>query len=257
MIKVKKSDDWRRADLPEPILGVHQPEFLPWLGYISKAAMCDVYFILDTVQFRKNYFQNRNKIRIKNKKGWQWLTIPVLQTKKRLMNISEIKIDNKVEWRQKHLKSIKLSYQRAPYFDEIYPELEKIYHTYEGDFLVEFIVPIIKYAFNKFDVDVPVYRASEIKNMGFDLEGQKSDLLIKLCKVPGAKFFIFGQEGRTYVDRDRFSSQNIGVVFQKFDHPKYLQIHGEFIPKMSFIDLLFNHGKDSLKILNKSQYEKI
>ena len=65
-IKIKKSKDWRRADLSEPILVAHQPEFLPWLSYISKATMGDVYFILDTVQFEKEGFQNRNKIRIKN-----------------------------------------------------------------------------------------------------------------------------------------------------------------------------------------------
>ena len=101
-IKVKKSEDWRRADLPEPVLVAHQPEFLPWLSYISKAAMGDVYFILDTIQFEKEGFQNRNKISIKNSLGWQWLTIPILLGKKKLINLSDIKIDDKAGWQQKH-----------------------------------------------------------------------------------------------------------------------------------------------------------
>ena len=85
-IKLNKSTDSRRANLPFPILVAHQPEFMPWLGNISKSAMGDAYFILDTVQFCKELFQNRNKIRIKSDKGWQWLNIPILGAKKKLMN---------------------------------------------------------------------------------------------------------------------------------------------------------------------------
>jgi len=254
-IKIKKSKDWRRVDLPEPILIAHQPEFLPWLSYISKATMGDVYFLLDTVQFSKEDFQNRNKIRIKNNMGWQWLTLPILLGKRKLINLSEIKIDNKVEWQQKHLKSIKLSYGRSPYFDEIYPEIEKIYNKFDGVFLVEFVVSLIKYAFNKFDINIPIYRTSELKNLGFDLDGKKSDLVIEMCKAVDAKSFVFGQSGHTYIEKEKFHNHNIKSVFQKFEHPIYSQIHGEFIPKMSFIDLLFNHGNKAVEILKKSDYE--
>ncbi len=255
-IKVKKSEDWRRADLPEPVLVAHQPEFLPWLSYISKATMGDVYFILDTVQFEKEGFQNRNKIRIKNSLGWQWLTIPILLGKKKLINLSDIKIDDKAGWQQKHLKSIKLSYGKTPYFDEIYPELEGIYNKFDGELLVEFVVSLIEYTFNKFDVNIPIYRTSELKNLGFDLDGQKSDLVIKMCEAIGAKSFVFGHGSHAYVEKQKFLNHDIEAVFQKFTHPTYSQIHGKFIPKMSFIDLLFNHGNNSIGILKKSNYEK-
>tara|TARA_B100000953_G_C17988606_1_gene411331 strand:+ start:104 stop:946 length:843 start_codon:yes stop_codon:yes gene_type:complete len=253
--KIKKSEDLRRVALPEPILAAHQPEFLPWLGYISKATMCDVYFILDTVQFRKEYFHNRNKIRNKNK-GLQWLTIPVLEGKKRLINLSEVKINDKINWQRKHLSAIKTSYSRTQYFDKIYSELEKIYYEFDGEFLVEFVISIIKYAFNKFEINIPIYRTSELKDLGFDIDGQKSDLAIQMCKSVGAKSFIFGQEGRNYIEKEKFSRNNIEFVFQKFVHPNYSQLYSEFIPKMSFIDLLFNHGNKSPEILKKSDYEK-
>ena len=254
--KISKSKDWRRINLPEPILAAHQPEFLPWLGYISKATMCDVYFILDTVQFRKKYFQNRNKIRNKNK-GWQWLTIPVLTKGNYMMNLSEIKINNKTKWKRKHLNAIKISYGKTPYFDQIYSELEKIYYGFEGEFLIEFVISMIKYAFHKFDINIPIYRTSEIKNLGIKLDGQKSDLIINMCKICGAKSYIFGAEGRNYIEKEKFSTNNIEHVFQRFDHPQYLQTYNEFIPKMSFLDLLFNHGSKSIEILKKSDFEKV
>ena len=251
-IKIQKSDDSRRIDLHEPILVAHQPEFLPWISYISKATMGDVYFIVDTVQFRKEGFQNRNKIRIKNEPGWQWLTIPVLLAKKKLTNLSDVKINYREKWQRKHLSAIKYSYGNTPYFNEIYPELEKIYSDFDGEFLVEFVVSIIKYAFNKFNIDIPVYRTSDLKKLGHNLEGEKSELAINMCKVVQAKSFVFGQYGRQYIEKEKFFQNNIKFVFQKFEHPTYSQIHGEFIPQMSFIDLLFNHGEKSIDILKKS-----
>jgi|APSaa5957512535_1039671.scaffolds.fasta_scaffold15886_3 hypothetical protein len=253
-IFIKKSKDLRRVNLPEPILAAHQPEFLPWLGYISKAAMCDVYCIVDTVQFRKEYFQNRNKIRTNN--GWQWLTIPVREGKRRLMNLSEIKIYDEINWQRNHLDVIKKSYSKAPHFDKIYAEIEKIYYEFDGEFLIEFVISIIKYAFNKFDINIPIYRTSELKDQGFDISGKKSELIIQMCKSIGSKSFIFGQEGRNYIEIEKFSRSNIEFVFQKFEHPNYLQQYGEFIPNMSFIDLLFNYGNKSSEILKKSDFEK-
>ena len=77
-----------------------------------------------------------------------------------------------------------------------------------------------------------------------------------MCKSVGAKSFIFGKEGRNYIEKEKFSRNNIEFVFQKFVHPNYSQIYAEFIPKMSFIDLLFNHDDKSPEILKKSDYEK-
>ena len=119
--------------------------------------MGDVCFIVDTVQFVKEGFHNRNKIRINNGKEWQWLTIPVLLAKKKLINLSEVKINDKIKWQRKHLNAIKYSYGKTPYFNEIYLELEKIYYDFDGEFLVEFVVSITKYAFNKFGINIRKY----------------------------------------------------------------------------------------------------
>jgi len=254
LIKVDKSLDIRRADLPYPILVAHQPEFLPWLGNISKACMGDAYFILDTVQYGKELFQNRNKIRIRDGKGWQWLTIPVCNPNNKLLDWNEVYIDSKQHWKRKHLNAIQLSYGKCNYFNDIYPEIESLYTSFNSEKLIDFLVEFIKYAHKKFDIHVPIYRTSELMSIGYDISGQKSDLILNMCKVIDAKSFVFGQLGRNYIEKDKFSA--VEYAFQKFTHPVYKQLHGEFISHMSFLDILFNHGKDAVSILNKSEYEK-
>ena len=92
MIKITPSTDQRRLEADGIVLTAHQPEFMPWLGYISKAAMGDAYFVLDSVQYVKDVFQNRNKIRIKSDVGWQWLTVPVLSVKNHLLDSVSVSV---------------------------------------------------------------------------------------------------------------------------------------------------------------------
>ena len=113
-------------------MSAHQPELLPWLGYISKASLADVYFILDNVQYVKDVFQNRNKIRVKQGDGWCWLNIPVLKAKTHMMNWSEVRIDNSQKWVKKHLNTIYHSYSKTPYFQPLYENIEKDFITENG-----------------------------------------------------------------------------------------------------------------------------
>ena len=233
--------------LESPILTGHQPEFMPWLGYLSKAQMGDIYYMVDNLQYVKDVFQNRNKIRIKNKPGWQWLNVPILN-KKKIQVWRDVKIDHSQPWKRKHLSAIKTSYSKAPYFNEIFPEIEQLYINFKGEKLIDFIKIIVNYAFKKFDIKTPIKYVSELDN----IEGKKSDLIISMCKSCDAKTFVFGTLGNTYIEWNKFT--DITPVFQNFTHPIYKQVHGGFIPNMSFIDLLFNHGDNSKKILNKSTY---
>tara|TARA_Y100000310_G_C20500770_1_gene723864 strand:- start:169 stop:942 length:774 start_codon:yes stop_codon:yes gene_type:complete len=252
MIPINMSLDNRRFGVGGITLSAHQPEFMPWLGYISKVTMGDVYFILDTVQYVKDVFQNRNKIRIKQGKGWQWLNIPVKDAGSHILNWKDIKIDNSQNWKRKHLNAMFYSYSKTPYFDWLFNDIEKLYLKDE-EFLLDFIIKISKLVLNKFEVNVPLYRTSELIELGYDINGNKSELIVNMCKVVNADNFIFGSMGRIYIDKEIFKDNNINLLFQNFKHPVYKQIHGDFIPNMSSIDLLFNHGKEeSIRILGKS-----
>jgi len=249
-----KSGDSRRAPFEAPILVAHQPEFLPWLGFISKATMGDVYLILDSVDFQKEYYQNRNKIRIKNTPGWQWLVIPVIRAKSHPMKTCEVMMSSS-NWRQRHLRAIRYAYSRTPYFEEVYSDLERIY-KYEGDSLVDFLVLLIKYAFERFGIGVPIFCTSKMIAEGYSIEGQKTDLVLSMCHAVGAKTFVAGKFGMTYLEKERFKTNNITLVFQSFSHPSYPQIQGAFKPNMAFIDILFNCGPKSVEILGKSDWEQ-
>ena len=234
--------------IKSPILVAHQPEFYPWLGFISKARMGDVYYILDTVQFMKEHWHSRNKIRKKD--GWLWLSTPVLQSKSKILMWPEAKIDNSQNWKRKQLNSIKMCYSRAKYFTEIFAELEEIYSK-DYEYLIDFNEQIIKYAFKKFNINIPVYKTSELIKEGHNISGVKTDLILNMCKAANAKTFIFGQDGKTYIEEDKFKQSGVEYKFQNFKHPTYKQRYPEFESHMSFIDLLFNHGNNSIEILKQ------
>lgn len=251
-IQVAKSTDPRRVPLEGVVLAAHQAEFLPYLGNISKASMADVYFILDNLQFEKQHWQSRNRIRVKGGQGWEWLTVPLKDVKNHIIMTNEVLVDGD-KWKKKHLMAIKYSYQRAPFFEEIYSEISEIYLK-EHILLVDFLIDLILYAFRKFNVSIPVFRGSNLIKQGFSINGKKSDLVINICKAVNAKTFVFGKDGRTYIDKEIFYQNKIKFLFQDFVHPVYSQIHGEFISHMSFIDLLFNCGPNAVKIIGKSNY---
>ena len=249
---IQKSNDHRRANLPGRILVAHQAEFMPWLGFISKAAMGDIYLILDETQFKKKYFENRNKIRYSNSDGWIWLNIPV-KNKNALPNMMDVEIaDN--NWKNKHLKAIQLSYSKAPFFNEYFPIIENLYLDFYGNKLVEFNIKIINLAFKLFEIKAPIFRVSELIKNGYKISGSGTELVISLCKAVNADNLVAGISGKDYLDINKFNKNNVGVVFQDFKHPNYNQLHGEFIPYMSFLDVLFNYGDEAVHLLPKSNY---
>ena len=233
--------------MKELTLVAHQPEYFPWLGFISKAQLADVYYIVDNVQYMKEHWHNRNKIRKKD--GWLWINTPILGKTKILM-WPEVRIDNSQPWKRKQLNSIKMCYSGSKYFHEIYTELEEIYSK-NYEFLIDFNEQIIKYAFKKFNVKAPIFKTSQLIKEGHNISGAKTDLILNMCKVANANTFIFGQDGKNYIEEDKFNKQNIEYKFQNFHHPIYEQKYLGFESNMSFIDLLFNHGNNSTKILKQ------
>jgi hypothetical protein len=108
------------------ILSVHQPQYLPWIGYLDKVKKSDAFVFLDNVQYKKREFQNRNKIR--TKEGWIWLTVPVITKDRYFQKIAEVEIDRTVDWRNDHWKSIEHSYAKAPFFAAYKERFAAIYN---------------------------------------------------------------------------------------------------------------------------------
>ena len=224
-------------------IAIHQPEHLPYYGFFNKMSKADTFIILDDVQFLKNTFQNRN--RIKNAKGEQWLTVPI-KLEHHSQKINEIKIDNSKDWQKKNLLSIKYNYQKTPYFKQYYPEFEKIYSKKEN-LLVDFNLNLIKFFIDAFEIKTNIILCSTL-----NINTQKTQRLIDICQKTNGLTYLSGN-GADYLDKDSFPKNNIKLEINHFTHPIYPQPYGKFLPYMCSLDLLFNCGPDSKKYFKKNE----
>ena len=223
------------------ILTAHQPVYLPWLGLFHKIALAETFVYFDQVQYLPKDWMNRNKIRTKD--GSIWLTVPVLRKGYRDLKASEIEINNSIDWQKKHLRSISLNYKKSPYFENYIPFFEDVYSR-KWKFLGELNEYMLKWFLDELGIKVNFLNANDFK-----FQGEKSSLILNMCKELNASTYIFGMLGKDYADVQEFEKNNIGLIFQNYNHPKYSQLYREFISHMSVIDLLFNHGPKSLEII--------
>ena len=224
-------------------IGIHQPNFIPWIGYFYKISMTDLFVFLDDVQFSKNSFINRNKIVI-NKKD-HWLTLPVKTAGKLGQLILETEIIEHSKSLNKILETIRISYARAPFFEEYFPKFKKIVESSNGnmcDLNIEILKSIIKYL----EIEVEVIKASNLQN----ITGESADRLVSICKEIKADTYISGFGGMNYQEEEQFTKENIKLVVYDFKHPVYFQNTDMFIKNMSILDLIFNCGKNSIDYFN-------
>ena len=223
------------------ILTAHQPVYLPWLGLFHKIALAETFVYFDQVQYLPKDWMNRNKIRTKS--GSIWLTVPVLRKGYRDLKTSEIEINNSIDWQKKHFRSISLNYKKSPYFENYIPFFEDVYSR-KWNFLGDLNEYMLKWFLDELGIKVNFLNANDFK-----FQGEKSSLILNMCKELNASTYIFGMLGKDYADVQEFEKNNIGLIFQNYNHPKYSQLYREFISHMSVIDLLFNHGPKSLEII--------
>lgn len=224
------------------IVAIHQPQYLPWLGYFHKMDRADMFCYLDNVQFKKNEWQNRN--RIKTSTGWQWITVPVHY--RFPQKINEITINTAMNWGQKHLQSLRTSYGRAPFFKHYISDFEAFYSR-EWTSFADMTIGLNAHIRMLLNLQKkPVARASDYR-----LDDDPTGRLIDICRKTGADTYLAGQDGAEYMDMDRFKAGGIQVIFQKFHHPVYPQMFGEFQSHLSAVDLLFNCGPGSIDVIRK------
>lgn len=223
-------------------VSIHQPGYLPWLGYFEKIAAGDVHVFLDTVQFEKNSFDNRNRIRTHT--GSLWLTVPVVTRGKFGENtLREAELDTKQPWRKKHWKTLSLNYAKAPFFSKYAAFFEETYNT-EWTRLLDLNLHLTRYVLSELGLNREFIMASDL-----NVEGRKSELVLNICKATGATTYVSGALGKDYLELESFQENGIRVVFQDYAHPQYTQMFPGFVSHLSIVDLLFNHGPESLNIL--------
>ena len=224
------------------IVSIHQPQYLPWLGYFDKISKSDVFVLLDNVQFKKNEWQNRN--RIKTARGWQWLTVPVIH--KFSQKIYEVKINNTVHWGKKHLNTLVTNYSKAAFFRQHIAFFEQAF-VREWRCLVDLNIHFIRYLADGLGLsEKRLVRAS-----AYDLREDATERLIDICQQLQGDVYLSGRDGAKYLNTALFEKEGIQVVFQDYHHPQYPQLYGAFEPSLSAVDLLFNCGSESRSVLAK------
>ena len=214
--------------MSERIVAIHQPELLPWLGFLDKLRQCDLFVLLDHVQFEKHYVQNRNRIRTSTPRGWSWLTVPVRVKGRFGQPINAVEIDDTVNWRRKHLAALEQHYHKAPAFWQEWPTLQAHYQR-SVQRLADFNIDLIRWLSGCFGLDKTMIRSSELS-----VSGSRSELLLAICRKVGATDYLSGVSGREYLDRELFQRAGIRVRFQEFHHPIYRQCYEPFIPARSW-----------------------
>jgi hypothetical protein len=226
------------------IIAVHQPQYLPWLGYFDKIDRADVFVLLDNVQFKKNEWQNRN--RIKTAQGPQWLTVPVLYRFPQL--ICEVGINTKERWQHKQRQTILSNYRKAPFWSLLEPFFEEIFAK-EWQTIAELNIHVVRELATIMGIATPLYVASELPTFPEDPD----ERLIAISRHFAADTYLAGSGGHGYMDLAKYENAGIPVVFQEYRHPEYRQMFGDFEPFMSVVDLIYNHGKDSIEIIRRGR----
>ncbi len=222
------------------IVSINQPAYLPYLGYFNRIAKSDLHVVLDHVQFEKNSFTNRNKI--KTKDGSLMLTIPI-KTKGQFGNlaINSIEIADEI-WKIKHIKSLESTYTKAPYY-KLYKDIISEFYNNDFKLFIDIVKPINDWLFNQLNIKTPLIYSSNL-----NLSSTKSDLILDICKATNASQYLSGPFGRSYLEIEKFSQNGIDVIFDDYIHPEYKQFNGNFDPYMCVFDLLFNIGPESDKL---------
>ena len=223
-------------------MAIMQPTYLPWLGYFDLIDQVDCFVFLDSVQFDRRSWQQRN--RIKGQDGVHWLTAPVLSKGKRDQLISDVHLDHETPFAAKHLNTITHLYSKAPFFGQYIPELSAVLSE-PGDLLARLNVDLIHWLCAKMSIATKTVYSSNL-----DVEGRKVELLVGICQALGAGRYISPQGSRAYIDENNlFGPNGIELAYHSYSHPEYRQLHGAFVPYLSALDLLFNEGPDSLSII--------
>ena len=225
------------------ILTAHQPVYLPWLGLFHKIALADEFVFFEDVQYTTKDYVSRNYIKGGNNSIL--LTIPVYSKNHYEKKISEIEINNGENWAKKHWKSIYLNYKNSKYFKEYADFWEDLYSK-EWIYLKDLNYEILLWHLEVLGINTKVLKMSD-----YNFNGEKSDLVLDMCKKLNCSCYIFGKLGRDYADIEKFNQNGISLYFQDYKHPTYFQQYPKqgFKPYMAALDLIFNEGPNALDII--------
>lgn len=223
-------------------LSIIQPSYLPWLGYFDQIKRSDYFIFYDDVQYDKNGWRNRNKIKLNSK--IQWLTVPVVTKNRFGQLIMDVQIHDQKDWRRQHLKMLHHAYSKSKNYDFLFTLLEEGY-KFDTNNLSDLNIFFINIFLAALEIKTKVYKSSEILN-----DGNKNSRLVNFCLNLGVNEYLTGDSASEYLDIELFKQHSINITYQKYNHPEYKQLgDSKFSPYLSIVDLLANEGSNAIKII--------
>lgn len=227
---------------------VSQPAFLPWIGWFDIFDQADLMVLLDTVQFEKRSWQQRNRIRTGS--GLLTVTVPVIAKGRYKQRILEVELASS-NFARKFLGTLQMNYSKAPHFAATYGELESILPDLVATGkLSELNVGLIQWLARRFGITTGTIRASECA-----AAGTRGEYLAQLCTAVGAAEYLSTAGAAKYLQEDlpSFERRGIRVSLHKYEHPEYPQLHGPFVPYASALDVVMMLGSDSGEFLRANR----
>lgn len=225
-------------------VAIHQPNFIPWIGYFDKIKLVDQFVLLDNVQYVKQSPASRNYI--KDKKGEKFLLVlPIKKKNYTTKNYNEIEVDYAQNWQKKHLNKIKDSYFKAPSFEEIFNFIGNLYSV-KYTSLAELNICMIKEICKLINLKTNLLISS---SLSIDPISTKNIRNIEICKSLNAIHYVSGMGAKKYNQEELYSQNKIQLTYQNYNPIIYPQINGSFISNLSILDYLFN--------VSKSDYGKL
>ena len=227
------------------VVAIHQPNFIPWLGFFSKINKSDKFIFLDDAQFPKKGGTWTNRALVAGNNNKNWLTVPIERNFSGVKNINEIKILNNEIWKKKMLKTIENLYSKSFFFETIFDPLRNII-TYNFQNLFELNFEILIWLFDLLKIDrSKIYLSSSLK-----INSISSQRLIDLTKSIGGTTYLSGDGSTSYIDETLFEAHKISLMFMNYEHPNYTQISNKsFSTGLSILDCLFNIGIEETILL--------
>ena len=217
---------------------IHQPDFLPWLGFMQRWRVSDLLIIYDDAQFIKGGWQNRDKIGTRD--GDRWLTVPVLTKGKLGQQIRDVEINHRTDWQRQHRNTLQAYFGKTPHFKTIYPAVEGIYAR-NHRLLMELNMELLQWAAESLGIRTPVVFSS---SYGFSTS--KTERILDLLDAVGGTEYITGQGSKAYLDESLFKARNLSLVYQETSDVVRDFDPGDDLP-YSVIQYLFNHGPSAAR----------
>ena len=228
--------------MEDKIVVIHQPDFLPYLGFFDRLLKADIYVVFDNVQYVRSSRGWTSRDKIKTRNGEKWLTVSTQKAARDTL-IKDILLSDNDYWKTDNLNLIRENYKKCKYYSEIMPYIEDLYSK-KFTRMMDFNLESIKMIMNLLNIEIDIVMGSELNPMG-----KSNELIVDIMKRLNCSKYLSGIGARDYYNPKIYDEAGVEVIWQEFNHPVYPQQFGEFIPYLSSIDLLFNCGIDESRLI--------